>query len=200
MGIYQVVHKYTWLSQQARNVFYYETTVGEPSTSEWQDIADEIRAEFVTNMQSGISDTCALNGIDYRRVDLAGIPSFPVSFTSGTVSGTNAAEPVPTQIALLVSAKVATTKPNRVRSYLPGFCESQVTDSLWNSGTLSTAETWIDFQSVLNAGGTNPLQRVAVQWNAGHTAIAASNNISGASSIGAIVPATQRRRRIGVGI
>ena len=65
---------------------------------------------------------------------------------------------------------------------------------------MTAFEVFVDLQSVLNSGGTNPLQRVAAQWNSSHTQVVASNNIAGQASSASQVPATQRRRRIGVGI
>jgi hypothetical protein len=200
MGTYQVVHKYTLLGQEIRNVFYYVTSVGEPSDSEWQDIADEIRADWVAEMRSFVVDDYTIYGIDYRRVDIAGLLTFSKSFTAGSSSGSDTADPLPTQIAMLVSNKGTTTKPNRARSYLAGFGDSDVSAGLFLANHMAAAEAFIDLQSNLNSAGTNPLSRVSAQWNTGRTQVIATNDISGASSVASQVPATQRRRRIGVGI
>lgn len=200
MGTYLVTHKYLYHLQQVRNTFYYVTTVGEPSGSEWQDIADEIRTEWVAQLQARMVTDIALYGIDRRRVDIAGLLTFGETFTSGAAAGSSAVDSVATQIALLVSNKGATTKPNRARTYLAGWHEDDMVDSLWGSAARTAAEAFIDFQSDLNGGGTNPLQRVAAQWNIGHTQVIATNDISGAASVASNVPATQRRRRLGVGI
>lgn len=200
MGIYQVTHKATWLLQQIRNVFYYETTVGEPSSSEWQDIVDEIRADYVSELVGYLSDQYTFNGIDRRRVDTAGLLSFAEVPTSGVWTGTVAADSLPTQVAMLVSVKGTTTKPNRARTYVAGLTESSATASIWVAGHMTQLEGFIDLQSALNSAGTNPLQRVAAQWNTSHTQVIASNNISGSAAVASSVPATQRRRRIGVGI
>lgn len=200
MSVWQVTHKAVFLAQQIRNTFYYNTTVGDPSASEWQDIADEIRADFVAELQTYLSTAYSLYGIDYRLVGQSGYPSFSRSFTSGTVAGGSATDPLPTQIALLVSNKGNTTKPNKGRSYLSGWTEAAVTASLFTASYIGAAEAFIDLQSTLNAGGTNPLSRVAAQWNTAHTQVIATNSLATAVSVGSIVPATQRRRRIGVGI
>lgn len=200
MGIYLVTLKYTLLNQEMRNTFYYETTVGEPSNSEWQDIADEIRTDWVTELQAQMVNDISLYGIDRRRVDIAGLNTFPESFTSGAAFGTEATDPLPTQIAMLVSVKGSTTKPNRARTYLPGWHDTQCVAGLFNSTPRGAAEDFIDLMSALNSAGTNPLQRVSAQWNTSHTAVVASNNIAGSAAVASVVPATQRRRRIGVGI
>lgn len=200
MGTYMVTHKAIFLQQEIRNIFYYVTSVGEPSDSEWQDIADEIRGDWAAELQATMSSSYSLYGIDYRRVDVAGLLSFSKSFTSGSIAGSSGTDELPTQIALLVSNKGATTKPNRARTYLAGWTEGSVTDSLFLGGAKSAGEAFVDLQSNLNSGGTNPLSRVAAQWNTSHTQVVATNDISGAVSVASTVPATQRRRRIGVGI
>lgn len=200
MGIYLITHKYRLLNQEIRNTFYYTTTVGEPSAGEFQDMADEIRADFVSELQASVSAALTLYGMDYRRVDIAGLLTFSLTFTAGDVVGGSANDPLPTQVAMVVSNKGTTTKPNRARTYLAGFIETSTTAGLFNTSYLGAATDFIDLQSNLNGGGTNPLSRVAAQWNTSHTQVIASNDLSGAASVASAVPGTQRRRRIGVGI
>lgn len=200
MGTYQVVHQYRAFNQQMRNVFYYVTSVGEPTNAEWQTIADEIQADWVAELLSRISHDVTLFGINRRRVDSPGLFSFDETFTSGPSIGSSAVDIVPTQVALLVSNKGLTAPPNRARTYLPGLIETQVAESNWIAAAIAAAEAFIDLQSNLNTGGTNPLSRVAARWNVAHTFVEATNDLSGAASVGSPVPATQRRRRIGVGI
>lgn len=200
MTIYQVSHKMRWLGQEVRNIFYYETTVGNPSTSEWQDIVDEIRADIVAEMLTFLSPDWAWYALAYRIVSTAGLLSFDAFPTAGEIVGTSGSDDLATQVSLLVSVKGTTTKPNRARSYLAGFVESTVIDSLFTAAAQLVGEVFVDLQSVLNGAGTNPLQRVAAQWNTGHTQVIVTNNIAGDPAKASIVPATQRRRRIGVGI
>lgn len=200
MTVYQVTHKMRWQSQEMRNVYYYETITGDPSASEWQDIVDEIRADFVSELQSDMDSDWSFYGIDYREVDTAGLPTFSVTPTSGSLSGSSGGTAMPAQIALVVSAQANSTKPRRVRTYYTGYTENGFSDGLWGSAVVGRAESFFDFQSVLNAAGTNELQRVSVQWNTSHTVVTAFNNVAGSAGVGADIPATQRRRRIGVGI
>lgn len=200
MGTYQVTWKWRWLLQECRNTFYYVTSVGEPSAAEWIDCVDEIRNDIDTEWKIYMSDDCVFWGMDYRRVDTAGLLSFEAIPTSGDLVGTSATDDLPTQIALLVSVKGTTVKPNRARTYLPGTTEGWLTDSLFGSTVQGAGEDLIGFQSNLNTGGTNPLSRVAAQWNSSHTQVIATNDLSGASPVASAVPATQRRRRIGRGI
>ena len=200
MAIYQVTWKWTHLSQEFRNVFYYQTTVGAPSTSEWQDIADEIRTDFYNELRTFVVNSITLTGIDYRQVDVAGLFTISQPFTSGPQAGSVSGQMVPTQVAMVVSNKGATAPPNRGRTYLGGWPIASTTSGLFTSSYTDAAEAFIDLQSNLNSGGTNPLSRVAVRWNTSHTVVTAYNDLSGAASVAQPIPATQRRRRIGVGI
>lgn len=200
MAIFQVTHKQRLLLQEVRNIYYYETITGDPTSAEWQDIADEIRVDFTGDINDDQSDSWSFYAIEYRKVDVAGLLSVEVFPTAGDLAGVNANNEVPTQIALLVSVKGTTIKPNRARTYLAGFTIAGLTDSIWGANILAACELFIDLQSVLNAAGTNELQRVSAQWNSSHTQVIAHNNIAASASKGSLVPATQRRRRIGVGI
>ncbi len=200
MAIFQVVHKQRWLLQEIRNVYYYETITGNPATSEWDDIVDEIRADYVAELSTDLSTNWEFYGIDFRQVDVSGLPSFSAIPTLGIFAGTDVADDVPTQVAMLISVKENTTAPNHVRTYLAGLTEDGNNLSLWKSGVMGSAETFIDLQSVLNAAGANELQRVSARWNTAHDAVTAFNNVAGAAAVASQVPATQRRRRIGIGI
>lgn len=200
MTVYMVTHKMLFALQECRNVYYYETQVGEPSDGEWQDIVDEIRGDWVSELQSSLVPEWKFYGIDRRVVSTAGLLSFSETPTSGPCIGTLVDDFLPTQIAMLVSVKGSTVKPNRARTYLCGFGDIHVVDGLFDPTRRGLAEDFIDLQSALNVAGTNELQRVSAQWNTGHTQVVASNNIAGSASVASQVPATQRRRRIGVGI
>lgn len=200
MSIYQVVSKQRWLLQEIRNVFYYETRVGDPSTSEWQDICDEFRATYSGILKNDLSDEWAFYGINVKQVDVAGLNSFDYVPTAGDLVGDITVDDVPTQVALLVSVKGFTTKPNRGRTYIGGGVEGNMVKSLWDISFRTTGENFINTIVQLNNAGTNPLDRVAVQWNSSHTMVTAWNEIPILSAYASEVPATQRRRRIGVGI
>lgn len=200
MTIFQVTHKMRWLQQECRNIYYYETITGNPSVAEWQDVVDEIRGDVVAELLGTLSPRWAFYGIDYRQVDTPGLPSFSVVPTAGEIVGEAALDDVATQVALLVSAKANSVKPNRVRTYFSGLTEASVNLSMIEAGSKTVFEAFFDMQSVLNAAGTNELQRVSVAWNSSHTQVVDYNNVAGSAGVCSPVPATQRRRRIGVGI
>jgi len=200
MTIFMVTLNQTLHLQQIRNVFYYETTVGDPSGAEWIDIADEIRGDYDDLLDPRLAAEWSFDSVDYRVVDSAGLPTLTVVPTAGSIVGTSAVDTIPTQVAMLLIVKGATTKPRQARTFMGGFDVNSVLNSVWTAGARAAAESFIDEMSGLNAAGTNPLQRVAVQWNASHTLVTVSNNIAAVASVASLVPATQRRRRIGVGI
>lgn len=190
MTVFMVTHKMRYHGQECRNVYYYETTVGDPSTSEWGDIVDEIRADYVAQHVSQCNIEFSFYAIDYRVVDTLGLPTLTVVPTSGDVDGSDAQDSLPSQVAMLVIVKGDTSKPRQGRTFLCGYHQGVVVDSLFLGSTRGIAETFIDLQSGLNAGGTNPLQRVAAQWNTSHTLVTAYNNIAGFAAVASIVPAT----------
>jgi hypothetical protein len=199
-SIYMVTLKSVWLAQQCRNVLYYETQAGEPTDAEWQDIADEVRTTYDAGLDSLMSDEWHTYGIDYRRVDTPGLPTFSKNYTAGILVGSAITDDLPTQIAMLVSIKGATTKPNHARSYLPGMTTGQLEDGQWESIPLQSGANFIGALGSLNSAGTNDLFRVAVTWNSSHTQVVDWNTLVGGIAQASSVPATQRRRRIGQGI
>lgn len=200
MTIFQVTHKMVWLNQQCRNIYYYESSPGDPTDIEWQDIANEIRLEYNDELKTLLHSDWEFQGIDYRVVSTAGLPTFSVTPGLGTLSGTSGGQSLPTQIALLVSVKANTVKPRNGRSYLCGFTENGMVEGFWGSTYTDAGEVFVNNIRELNSTGTNTLTRVAVQWNSNHTQVVAYNTIPAGGSVASSVPATQRRRRIGVGI
>lgn len=200
MAIFQVTHLQQCLGQEFRNIFYYETIVGNPSSSEWQDIADEIRGYYNSMGAANWSNEWLLYGITWRQVDVPGLPSFTGVFTAGLFQGTDSAEALPPQCALLVSVKGNTTKPRNARTYMGGFSEVKQGGGEWGSTILTSTISFIGNLAELNSGGTNSLERVAVTWNSQGTQVTDYNNISLGAIQASNVVATQRRRRLGVGI
>lgn len=200
MSIYQVTVVQGLLNQTLNNVFYFDTVAGDPTSAEWQTIADEIATTVLNTQQLRCTPSWSAIGIRYRRVDTAGLPSFTKTFTAGPVVGTAAGDDLPTQVSLLVSIKSNTLKPNKARTYHGGLSENETTAGLWNAATLNSLEGYAINMEQLNTAGTNPLDRVSAQWNATRTFVVAFNSLVGGTVTASTVPATQRRRRIGIGI
>lgn len=200
MTIFMVTHRQAYFFQQVRNVYYYETALGDPSVAEWKDIVDEIRALYLAQFNAFQPVQYQFIGIDYREVDTAGLPAQSVDPTLGALIGAGVVDGLATQMAMVVNVKGGTLKPRIGRVFLCGFDEGMMTQSQWDSGILANAETFVDGLAILNSAGTNQLDRVAVQWNVSHTVVTAFNDISTVPAIATAIPATIRSRRIGVGI
>ena len=200
MGIYMMTVKQRLLLQECRNIFYYETQNGEPDSADWQDNCDALRSSLSGQLAIHMANAWSFYSIEYRRVDLVGLPSFEVFPTAGALVGGGGTDPLPTQVAMLVTVKAATQTPNKGRTYLPGFNEDSLDVGLFGTLELSQAAVHIEQISAMNAGGPAGLHRVAAQWNSTHTQVIATNDLFLLSAVANPIPATQRRRRIGVGI
>jgi len=197
MAVQQVVHLQRLLGQEVRNVFYYETTHETLSAAQLQEVADDIRDVWATlNTASGQVNDWQLYGVGIRRVDVAGIPSIDVGFTSGTLVGSSPSESLPTQTAMLCHGVAYVPKPNRVRTYLAGRAEGHLADGYWNAAALSNVLNWIQALDTLTIDGVS-WERVSAQWNLAHTLVEDWNQIT--TYFVSDIPATQRRRRIGRG-
>jgi len=204
MAVYQVVHLQRLLGQEIRNIFYYETAQTDLSTAQLQELADDIRDVYVA---SGIvphrTNDWQLYGITIRRIDAAGYPGIDVGFTSGALVGAAASENIPTQVALLVHGVSYVQKPNRVRTYLGGYNEGGTVDGIWHATTQAVSLDLVELLDTLTIDGQT-WERVTVQWAMSNDdpperlGYADSWNVIDTYFVSS-VPATQRRRRIGVG-
>lgn len=198
MGIYQVVAKQTFLAQQMRNVFYYET-VGALDATLKQELADVLRVAWSTfATAAGLSNDWSLDGIYIRDVASGGIPGIDLTFTAGVLTGPSALDPLPTQIALLVIGRSGTVKPNQVRSYLTGLNVTMSdADGFFVAATVVDAFDWaVDMDTLLLTGETG--HRVSASWTLGSDPyVDATNELVSYSA--KENPVTQKRRRIGRG-
>lgn len=205
MAIWQVVWKQRLLGQEARNVLHYEGANTSLGLIELTEIADQIRASWVTHV--GVANQVndwQLYGIGLRRVDSAGFPSIDVGFTEGPLLGTSSNEALPSQVAMLIHGSTYTQKPNRVRTYLCGLAEGHSVDGIFTPASVASRVALIEENDELSVGpGT--WTRVAVRWAMSNDDPPVSlgyvtdwNEID--EYFGVSVPATQRRRRIGRGV
>lgn len=196
MAEYMLTAKQVWQNQEMRNVFYYATQ--DETTAGLQAIVDGLRAAWATNLQSVMHQNWSLYAFDVRKVDVAGQPTVQYSMTSGVLLGGAAGDPLPAQIALLVSFTALTSKPNKARTYLAGLTETSLGSGLWTSGAITGAQNWADATFDPTSGTITGVARLTVEWAADHSYVLGGNILT-ARQVGNI-PATQRRRRIGVGI
>lgn len=198
MSILQVVAKQVWLGQQVRNVFYYVPT-GALDASQKQELVDKVRLAWATMATSGaLETTWQLYGCSVREVGSGGLDGVDFSFTSGPLDGVSGVDTVPTQVCLLVIGRSGTVKPKQVRSYLAGMTEDWLgSNGQWASAYLVYAHDWaVDMDTISVTGEV--CNRVAAQWTAPPVPYVSDTNVLISYSETA-VPATQKRRRIGVG-
>jgi hypothetical protein len=197
VAIFQVVIKQRWLGQEVRNVLYYDTDLSALTAAQRLQLADGIRAMYVTFATSRLVNDWSLYAFDIRRVDVPGEPTLEVFPTAGTFVGPVAVESLPTQVALLMHGFSQTSRPNRIRQYIGGLGEGSMGDGIWLPGAVSGANTLGSSLLAPTVTGSSRFDRVAAGWNPSRTQVVAFNKIL---LIGTTeIPATQRRRRIGRG-
>lgn len=197
--LYQAVAKQTWLSQQVRNIFYYEV-VAALSGAQAIELADGMRASWVDSLLAvNLDNSWSLNSIDLRRVDIAGLLGDEIPFTAGSLAGTSAVDPLITQAAFLVNGKGTTTRPNQVRSYLAGCVEGLIgSDAKFISALLVIGVDWADDMDSIALTGDTAVRQAAKWATPSATHVTDWNPLT--SYLATSIPATQRKRRIGVGI
>lgn len=199
MSVYQIVANQTWIGQEVRNVLYYDVDAV-LDASQLQEAADKVRLAWATMMASGaLADNWVLHSCGIRLVSTPGLDGIEQSFSSGVLAGVSGIDTLPTQIALLVIGRTGTAKPKQVRTYLAGMTEDWLTDGgVWAAAYLAYAHDWASDISTLVVTG-EVLVRVAAQWTAPPGPYVDEFNFIN-SYTETPVPATQKRRRIGVGI
>lgn len=197
MPTYQLVARQQWNGSQVRNVFYY-TCSDVLGTTQLQDAADAMRTAFGLWVATGeIDNGWSFDQLEARRVDQADLPSALVTPTAGALAGDATPNPLPMQIALVVSLAAPTTKPRRARTYLAGVTVT----GLAATGRFTTEmqDAAADFTEAMDTitvtGDT--LLRVAALWSGSPPAVTATNRLQ--SYVVRAIPATQRRRREGSG-
>lgn len=156
----------------------------------------EIRSDLVDYLEYLYADVIneMATAVVHNRVDIlnviTGNPELPMGAIAA-LNGTDAVSPLPAQVAMLVFGRTGISR-RIAKKYLPSFSEDSVDGGL----VTSAAETRLsDMADKLSEQYTaaNGVQFTTGVWNldAGYAAV-----IGGAYSI---VPATQRRRKVGRG-
>lgn len=200
MPIYRVNVNQELLGQQIMNVFYYQTE-GTLDATQMQEATDDIRTAWATFIDGGrVGPEWSLTGATFRQVDVPNLPEVTVVPTAGPLSGAATSQPMATQVALLVRGQANTPFPRRVRTYLGGLTEGALADGIWTSGAATAALTLVGVELDSIVVVNDVLERVSVrlgdEGEGEH--VVASNRVVFYDVTR--VPATQRRRRIGVGI
>jgi len=181
------------------NVLHYEFDGYTPGLSELEEATDALVAAYVSNLQTALSTLVAIFGVKWRQVDVPNLPEILIPPSGGQVNGSNANDPLPAQVALLVTARAPTAYPRTARTYLGGFCE----DNNANNGRplavlRDSAAEWLVDASVLEITGAANAQRVTVEYGGAPRVVVAWNTLLTGNV--ATVWSTLRSRKPGVGI
>lgn len=198
MPVYRVSALQSQLGQAMMNVYHY-VTEGALSASNITEVADAFRTAYIdSTLRTSLSTGWSYLGVAIRRVDLADQPEVSSAPTAGGLAGTAPTDPLPTQVSALVRGTALTEFPRRVRTYVAGTVEGSLSGGLWQSGFITKLTDFIEEVDSIGVT-TDVLDRVAVRYTKGegNPTVEAFNRIATYSVTN--VPATQRRRRIGVG-
>ena len=195
MGHLLVVPKQRLLGQECRNTFWFGG--GDAVMANAQAICDALYDAWGDNLQSSLVNDWSLYAFDVYDKTIPGVPGIEFVPTAGILQGSSANDPVATQIAMLVTFKAQVAPPNTNRKYLAGMNSATMSQSLFNTSPLGFAEAWA--ADIIDIGTTLTLGIVmeVVTLNADGT-VAGGNPLEYA--LARQVPATQRRRRVGIGI
>lgn len=195
MGHLLIVVKQRWLSQECRTTLWFGGNDAVMANA--QDICDAVYDAYDTNLAGKMVPEWALYEFDVYDKTIPGVPGIQLQPTSGTLVGTSAGDSLPTQVAGLVTFKAQVAPPNTNRKYLPGLNDGVVTDSLFTTAAVTDMQAWAD--EILDIATTTSLAITmeVVSLNNDGTVVG-GNPLTYA--IAKQVPATQRRRRIGIGI
>lgn len=196
MTVYQVVLNGLQLNQKMLTVLYYDAA-GEAGF-DWSALADAIRIEMVLNLQDQLTAQTSYSGITYRE-DILGSVGVTVPFTSGDLVGTGAGEDNMTQGACIVRKLTGSqVRPSKGRVYQGGLSMGALNEfGLWPT-SVQTALTdfWNEVVS-FSFSGPVTFDMVLKASNPSAPNTQAYTNVTEMKAIGN--PATQHRRRIGVG-
>jgi len=184
------------LNQEVRNVFYIG---GEDAVVAYaQQFVDYISGSYDNRLALVLSDEFSFYACDVRDMTSPSIPAVEYIPTGGAWSGDQTADLLPTQIAALVTFKAQAAPPNRTRKYLAGFYDGACDGGFWTSTLQGYLTSWAADLLGMGSALSRAVSLIAPGWDLDHTYIVGGNILSTAQV--SPVPATQRRRRIGVGI
>lgn len=199
MAVYRVNVLQNMRGQRMMNVYYYDTTTT-LSANDAVELAEAIRDNYIdSDLVLNQASVWSYAGIGLRRVDVADQPELDIAPSSGSLSGSGSAgTDLPMQVALLIRGSAFSEFPRRVRTYIGGMVEGQLSNGLFSSTVIDRAIAFIHLMDTIQVTGAE-LDRVAVRIGdeGSGPVVTAFNRVLAYTATE--VPATQRRRRIGVG-
>ena len=196
MATFMVTLKYTCQSQECRNILYWNG--GTLVHADMQDLVDQIRTVMVNRWQNRAATTSTWYGAAIRDVSTPGLPSIDYVPTSGSVVGSSTYDPLANQTALIVHFLANAAPPNRLRKYIPGLTESQLTGGQFVAACVSAFKNWADDLLAINTINGKGAALVCPQWAGDNSYVTGVNILETSRAVA--IPGTQRSRRVGVGI
>lgn len=194
MSVFRITTVGLSQGQAWNNVFYLDSNL---SVEELQEDVDDIVETYRTHLAPVLSVSWSLNEVHARGAEIAGSPTFVYIPTLGPVNGADVTTVAANQVALLVSFSALTLPPNRVRKYIPGAVGQGIDfDGTWVAAVQTAAQAWGDAIVDIGTGDPNTLFPLSARLDE-NGLVVDSNEMDVA--VVREVPATQRRRRIGVG-
>ena len=196
MSTFRYTCKGLFNAQEWRGVWYGEDTVRDISGQ--LPVVDAIFAVYSTLFTGTISDQCSMYAMDVKQVDVPGTPSVEYVATGGTITGNQVLTPTATQICFLASLRSLTAPPNRVRKYLAGFMGGQLeTSGVWSAATIAAVAIFIT--DIIGVGTGLAGLEFPLSTKLDTNGVVIAQNVV-TEGFPRTIPATQRRRRLGVGI
>jgi len=162
-----------------------------------QEIADAIRQGFIDHVLSNIVNEWSLTSVTFIYNDEAPIYSIEVPFTAGPLQGASTAGATANQMCLLVSTTINGPPPNRGRVYFGGISLGAIDQSgNWALSAQQDYQGMVEFwRDGITTTNNQIFLRIARRDAAGLVTLSSAvENV-----IPREVPATQRKRRKGVG-
>lgn len=164
-----------------------------------QEITDAIAQNYIDTVQNRMSSEWSFDSCTFY--DTAGVPGTPgqiVIPTQGAVQGTGIEAGLANTTAMLVSYIANGGPPFRGRQYIAGLTQNQlVVGGLWGVGTIAEFTTWAtELQTLSGSGLVDIFQEIESTKS---NQVPAGTRAAVTGLVVRANPATQRRRRIGVG-
>lgn len=199
MSVYQVVVKGSYPGNQLRNIMHYTFPDYIPNSTELQEFVDGLDSDYKTSLQTYFHTSVTFSSYELRRVDVANLPSTELTPSAGSWSGNGAADRLPMQNCLLVTAKAPTVFPRTVRTFMFPMTENDNTGSGQPSSTVQSAGlNWGGNILTIPITGQADALRVAVKYTGTPRVVSSFNVVQTVVVSGNW--ATLRSRKAGVGI
>jgi len=164
----------------------------------WQNVADVIRDDMLTNLQARLVPSVVYSGITWR-LDVPGSLGTFQPFSLGDLVGTDPDPDTILQTAVLVRKLTDNgIRPGRGFVYQGGISSGASTGAgTWQGNIITDIEAYWEDMRIINAAGAGTLTLVIKASNPGAPNTVDYNPVSGVDA--AFNPSNQNRRKLGRG-